>query len=187
MTKASFFSDLEERLKGLPEEERKNILRVYEDLFAKAAANGKNEQEIVQSLGFTQSYEVETPAPAGKADIDDRRKPGSATENTLKALMASLALGLFNLIFVLWFFIALGAIVFSFIVTGFALVTGPVWILIGSAWPASTAELLLLVFTAMATLGLGILISLFSLHAAKWFGFIVKKYVRLNVRLIKGE
>jgi uncharacterized membrane protein len=52
MGKLEYFKELEYRLRGLPERERQNIIAVYEELFQKAEANGKSEQDIVDSLGF---------------------------------------------------------------------------------------------------------------------------------------
>lgn len=52
MSKADYFKELNYRLRGLPEKERNNILSVYEELFQKAIANGKHEDEVAQSLGY---------------------------------------------------------------------------------------------------------------------------------------
>lgn len=52
MSKADYFKELNYRLRGLPEKERHNILKVYEELFQKAVENGKHENEVAQSLGY---------------------------------------------------------------------------------------------------------------------------------------
>ncbi|MEW9702768.1 DUF1700 domain-containing protein [Paenibacillus sp. SI8] len=52
MSKADYFKELNYRLRGLPEKERKNILSVYEELFQKALENGKHEEDVAESLGY---------------------------------------------------------------------------------------------------------------------------------------
>src|SRR5690242_17042571 len=52
MSKADYFKELNYRLRGLPEKERQNILKVYEELFQKAVENGKHEDEVALSLGY---------------------------------------------------------------------------------------------------------------------------------------
>jgi uncharacterized membrane protein len=52
MSKIDYFKELNYRLRGLPEKERQNILSVYEELFQKAIENGKQEDDVAQSLGY---------------------------------------------------------------------------------------------------------------------------------------
>ena len=111
MSKFDYFKELNYRLRGLPEKERHNILKVYEELFQKAVENGKHEDEVAQSLGYPRvpnwDAQKETPSkeqePSGgtigdrveksflktRTDSDDYTKLLYWSLYTLSALHAS--------------------------------------------------------------------------------------------------
>lgn len=182
VTREQFFIQLEEKLRSLPETERRNILGVYDDLFNQAMKSGKTEEEVIQSLGYSQLYgHTPTQYPL-------RPKPPTTVLDTgIKAIMASLALGMFNLIFVLGPFLGVSAALFSLCVAGFVLTTSPLWILLGSGMPKTGWSLGMELFSAMAGLGLGTLLLLGLSYVVKGYFKLVKAYFRLNLRLIKGE
>lgn len=181
MSKADFFLQLQERLRGLPPEERQNIIRVYEDLFAQAEASGKNELDIIRSLGFTPLAEIPSVPPAFPGHRPPQRESG------VRKIAAAIALGLFNLIFVLAPFIAAAGLLFSLALIAIVFSSSTLWILLGSGIPTSTDMLLLELFTAMTLTGLGVLIGMGVIKLNRKFTALTKRYVAHNLRLIRGE
>lgn len=178
MSKAEFFRQLRDQLRGLPEEERQRIVKVYEDLFLEAEANGKNEQEITQSLGFHPAQ------PLPEASRIGSNRPA---DTGIRVVIAAIALGLFNLTFVLGPFVGITAALFSLALAAVILTTSIVWIVIGTGFPASALVLQLEVFTVLAATGLGLLLGIAVKYLAFWYFRIIKVYVRRNIRLVKGE
>jgi uncharacterized membrane protein len=180
MSKADFFIQLQERLRGLPYEEQLNILRVYEDLFRQAEAGGKSEKEIIESLGFTP---VPMPAQASYERPPVYRKPSSG----LRATIAAVSLVMFNLIFILGPFIAIAATLFSLSLTAVLFTFSSVWVIIGTGIPDTMNILLLEIFTTLTLTGLGVLLGIGMWKLNYWFIALVKRYLALNLRLVRGE
>ncbi|MNN89432.1 hypothetical protein D3C81_2072490 [compost metagenome] len=84
----------------------------------------------------------------------------------------------FLTIALLLFSLSLVAVLFSFSV---------VWVIIGTGIPATVDVLLLEIFTTMTLSGLGILLgaAMWKLNIAFWS--VVKRYVALNLRLVRGD
>lgn len=183
MSKADFFRQLQERLRGLPYEERQRIVRVYEDLFRQAEDSGRTEQEIIASLGYAP---VPVSAPDGRSLY---RGGGSArsAENGLRTAMAAISLGLFNLIFVLGPFVGVSAVLFVLSLVALLFTFSTIWIIIGTGIPATLSLLLTEVFTALFLTGTGILMGIGLCKVNRGYLLLIKRYIRLNLRLIKGE
>jgi uncharacterized membrane protein len=176
MNKQRFFEDLESRLSGLPEQEKAGIRNMYIDFFRECEKNGKPEEEIVYSL--LQDFQ----SGAGLAFAG-----GAPKENGIRSIVAAVALGFFNLVFVLWVLIAAGSVLFSLLVSSFAMLVAPVWMLLGSGFTEGPLETQTLIYSSLAVLGAGLLLGLGSGTASLWFCRGVRGYWRLNLKLIKGE
>lgn len=178
MSKAQFFHHLRERLRGLPDEEQQSIIRVYEELFQKAESNGKSEREIIESLGFQPNDSF----------IPSLGRPSrNFAETGIRIGVAAIALGFFNIIFILGPFIAVSALLFALTLTAVLLACSSIWIVIGTGVPETLTTLLLEIFTALTFTGLGVLLGIGMWKADRLFLTLVKRYVRLNLKLIKGE
>jgi uncharacterized membrane protein len=182
MNKTDYFRELTYRLRGLPEKERQNILSVYEELFQKAAQNGKHEDEIAESLGYpripTNPYQGhQEPYPNPYAI-----KP----ETGFMAIIASIALGFFNLTFVLGPFVAICGVIFALYVTSAACLISPIVMMIGGSWTGSWTDMQFVFFTALAVLGFGILLTSFTVWFSKLFFKLTGRYIRFNMKIIKG-
>lgn len=184
MTKEAFFRNLEERLKGLPEAERQSIMRVYEDLFTKAAENGKDESEIARSLGHA-SFPEAFP-PADRKTVPYGAPASGGFEFGLRGLLVSLSLGFINLLLI-GPFLGFTAVLAALAVVALVLVTSALWILLGSGVPTDLTTLLSEVFASLAFTGLGVLLSLGLVQFTRWYARGVKKYIRFNMRLIRGK
>ncbi|MFD0696273.1 hypothetical protein ACFQZT_19595 [Paenibacillus sp. GCM10027628] len=225
MSKSDYFKELNYRLRGLPEKERQNILSVYEELFQKALENGKNEEDVAESLGYPRVPNWDAPKetaqtnpqPVKRPPADEEKPPfrrpepappvyeperhapfthaynppypppyPTKPESGIKAIIVSIALGFFNLIFVMgpWFAI-LGTLV-AFFVSGIALIIAPVIGVIGSFMDSAGNDVRLIFFAMLACFGLGIIFTTLSSWLFKWFFKLSWSYIQFNAKLIKG-
>jgi uncharacterized membrane protein len=204
------------RLRGLPERERQNILSVYEELFQKAAQNGKHEDEIAESLGYPRIPQWDgsrEQQPHSETDYSSNRSTSEQhpmanlytntnpnqghrepyphpyavkPETGLKAIIASIALGFFNLVLVLGPFIAICGIIFALYVTSAACLLSPLVMIIGESWMGSWADMQFVFFSALAVHGFGILLTGFTVWFSKIFFKLTGYYIRFNMKIIKG-
>lgn len=121
MNKHEFIRALEKELRGLPREESRDILYDYEEHFALGKADGKSEAEIAEALGspvaLGRKYRAQSLVEAAERD--------QTAGSVFRAVLATLGLGIFNLIFVLGPFIALLAVLFAlFAVSGAVILVG---------------------------------------------------------------
>ncbi|GIP35629.1 HAAS domain-containing protein [Paenibacillus sp. J2TS4] len=179
MSKEAFFRNLEYKLKGLPEQERRQIIQVYEDLFQTASENGKDENEVASYLGYASQDDHSYARFVQHQHISNHSSAQGA-----RALMASVALGLFNLIVVLTPFMVVSAVLLALSIVSIALLAMSIFI-----WLPPFTETLMVhkLFLSMSTFGLGMLIGIAMVYSIKWYVIIVSKYIRINVNLIRGE
>jgi uncharacterized membrane protein len=212
MSKTDFFQELNYRLRGLPERERQNILSVYEELFQKAAQNGKNEDDIAESLGYPRipnwDGSKEQHQPQSDSRYDSSRpaqepQPFSNSYNSpypdaypnpymvkpesgFKAIIASIALGFFNLVFVLGPFVGLCGVIIALYASSAAFLITPVLMVISNSWTNVSADMQLLAFAALAIFGFGILLAVFTVWFSKLFFKLTWLYIRFNMKIIRG-
>lgn len=180
MSKADFFRQLQARLRGLPPEEQENILDVYEDLFRQAEAGGKSEEDIIRSLGFI-------PVPVEQPSHMQNHRTHAPGKGGFRPYAAAAALLLFNLIFMLAPFLTIALLLFSLSLVAVLFSFSLVWVIIGTGIPATVDLLLLEVFSTMTLSGLGIMLGAgtWKLNIAFWS--VVKRYVAMNLRLVRGN
>jgi uncharacterized membrane protein len=184
MNKDDFLRGLELRLRGLPEDEQRRIQYVYEELFRQAEANGKSEREIIEWLSQP-NRDPEWMAPQAPPMYDSYPTPPQ--DNTAKSMLISVALGFFNLIFVLAPFLAICGVLFSFSLVSVILIASPIFILIGTGLEQTNTILLVELFGSLVLVGLGLLFGSAMLAIVPRFSRLVRTYIRANKRLIKGE
>lgn len=97
INKKEFMEKLDMVLTNIPKDEKKEILRDYEDHFEIGLEKGRTEEEIAESLG--------DPASIAKSITAEysitRAKREPSIQNIFGAIITVTGLGLFNLIFVL--------------------------------------------------------------------------------------
>jgi len=108
------------------------------------------------------------------------------TETGIKAIIVSIALGFFNLLFVIgpWFGV-LGALVALF-TSGIALLIAPVIGVLGSFLDNAGSDMRLIFFAMLACFGVGIILTTISSWLFKWYFKLTWKYIHFNAKLIKG-
>jgi uncharacterized membrane protein len=260
MSKVDYFKELNYRLRGLPEKERQNILKVYEELFQKAVENGKHEDEVSQSLGYPRvpNWDAQKETPPVKEEVTKRsidefdveaiqaeelpysneelgetafpyvKQPDPAVgpktpvqapeswvppaytqppqpnyppvyntpypppyptakpESGIKAIIISIMLGFFNLVFVVGPWAGVCCALIAFFAAGFALLIAPVIGVLTSLAGTTGSDFQFISFTLLACFGLGIIITTLSTWLLKQFFKLSWKYIQFNAKLIKG-
>lgn len=183
MRKWEFLSKLENQLAPLPEMERQEILRDYEEHFRAGKEEGKSEEEIVHSLGDPHALAKEI---LQDHSLDKGEGEPSAT-NLARAILVILSLVFFNLAFVLGPFIGLVGVFFGAYVTAATLIFAPVIFLITHGVPTAGPDFLQWLFASMMTAGGGLLLLylLFKLTSLFYKGTVW--YLRFNYRMIVGK
>lgn len=200
MDKNSFLKRLDERLRFLAEAERKDIIYDYEEHINAAIENGENETEVIEKLGSPELIARQFNATQSIKNAEQNKTTG----NMLRAVFATMGLGIFNLFLIGPFFGLLGCLIgfygaaFGITLGGlvsaaigmYGLLGGNVeqFIHLGNAVSYNVD-----VFS-MGIVGLGIfltsiggLIAVFSIWATRWFYKVTIAYLKLNLNVIKGE
>lgn len=206
MNREQFLKTLEASLKNFTEEDKKDILYDYEEHFRIGVQNGKTEEELIEELGSPDDI-----AKQYKGSIDTEKLESTSynKDNTdsskysqvrleqssiVPSIIATLALGFFNLIFVIWIFIAIGATLFGLAAaaigvtfSGVAVTFGPFLapLFSGSISMPSNIPYNLTILFGIGTTALGALFSIGVFYLIKYFYFVTVKYIKWNISIIK--
>ena len=181
MTKEEFLNKLNEALRGLSLNERRDILQDYEEHFVIGLEEGKTEAEIAERLG--------SPSSIGKELLAsyhiDRVEQSVTAGNILRAIWAVIGLGFFNLVIVLGPFIGLVGVICGLWVASLGFTVSPLLVIFDFLVHPGTFELFSL-FVSIGLCGLGILLGAGMYFVTKVLnkGFI--RYLKFNVSLVKG-
>ena len=182
MTKYNFLNELERKLVKIPEEDKREIMRDYEEHFENALAAGKSDDQIIASLGSPEKIAKEV---AADYHVELARE-NQDVSSVFRAVFAVGALGFFNLIFVLGPAIAVGAVIFALGVAGIALVASPILLLFFSAVGLQSFSWFEL-FSSLAASGIGIFLSIGAYYMTLWAIYLATRYLTFNLRVIKGD
>jgi uncharacterized membrane protein len=181
---------LRDRLGGtLSSEDRDDILSDYREHFRIGKENGRSEEELFVSLGAPDTVAREIKATHLIRKAEDTHSWG----NIMRAVMATLGLGLFNLVFVLVpFIILLFMLAFVFLMGVMFTVVGPVGFVmsvlqilgIGSStmWLSPFAG----IFFSVGITAVGLLLVIGDFYLARFFYHIGIRYLKWNIAVITG-
>lgn len=189
-TEQEFIRILRSRLEDtLPPEELSDIISDYTEHFRIGKADGRTEEDLFCSLGSPEDVAREIRAThfVRKAEGDRSWK------NILHAVLATIGLGLFNLVFVLAPFIILMVLLFVIFIVGIAFsVCGPVagvFALLQLAglpafaiWLSPAAG----IFFSIGITTLGLLLVIGDYFLARFFYHIGIRYLKWNIGVITG-
>nr|QNO51732.1 hypothetical protein LBHPMFOL_00001 [Methanosarcinales archaeon ANME-1 ERB6] len=183
MNKKEFMEKLDNALTGIPKDEKKEVMRDYEDHFSIGLEKGRTEEEIAKSLG--------DPASIAKSITAEysitRAKREPSIQNIFRAIITVTGLGLFNLIFVLIPFIIAVALLFAAYVVAAAFIAVPFLMLV---YPASVT--LPSGDTPIWMVGIGFhiigdILQVVLLYVTKGFYKLILAYLQMNIKVIRGE
>lgn len=181
MTKDQFLAELQSALTKLPVSERQDILQDYTEYFRFGQEEGKTEEQIAESLGspmqiakdLTATYRIE------------KVEATATTGNIFRAVWAVIGLGFFNLIIVLAPFIAFAALILAGWAAAISFIAAPLLVIANVAIYPEVFEWFDF-FVSIALSGIGIFIAIGMLPATRWATQIFVRYLKFNVRIVKG-
>lgn len=183
MNKKEFMEKLDKALAGIPKDEKKEVMRDYEEHFSIGLEKGRTEEEIAKSLGDTASI-----AKTIKAEYTitrAKREPG--IKNIFRATIAVAGLGLFNLIFVLIPLIIAVELLFAAYIVAVVFIAVPFLMLV---YPTSVTILSGDTPTWMVVAGfhiIGGILLVVLLYITKGFYKLILAHLQMNVKIIRGE
>lgn len=193
MNKQEFIAGLNRYLGNLPAPDRDEILYDYEEHFRNGISDGKTEEEIASSLGDPRALARQFNANF----LVQRAESDTTAGNTLKAVLATLGLGFFNLVFILGPFIGLAGVLFGlFAAAGAILISGVAVFAASVAGPllpvTLNSDLGLFItpaaafFTSVGLICLGLLFFIANFYLARLFFTATVRYLKFNLNIIKG-
>ncbi len=201
MDRGTFLKKLEERLRFLADSDRRDILYDYEEHITAAVENGESEAEVIDKLG---SPELIARQYHAARMIHEAERQGSP-RSVLRAILATMGLGMLNLIFVLGPFVALIGVLIGLLGSGIAIAFSGVLIVgvgllgltgmdlhwvIHSSVPISFNQS----YLSLAMIGGGVsifsgagLMTLVGVWLCEKTFKLTLRYLKFNMKLITGE
>ena len=197
MTKKEFLESLRNQLKNIPKEEINEILQDYSDHITIGMENGRNEEELIKSLGDPKEIAKQMNANYHIKNAETK----TSASNIFRAFYATAGLGFFNLIFVLPLFIIILALLFVLFAVPLALIFAGIIVIIACvgnllapdyflknfqvAFSAPEAVGAILISIGLVSLGLLILIAAY--YASKSVFKLVLRYLKFNLKIIQNK
>jgi uncharacterized membrane protein len=181
---------LRSRLEGtLPTEELDDLISDYSEHFSIGKANGRTDEELWRSLGSPEDVAREIRVMHLVKKAEDVR----SCRNIFHAVIATLGLGLFNLVFVLMPFILLVVMLLVFFCIGILIaffgLAGIIFSLLQilgfsafSLWLSPLAG----VFFSTGMTSTGLLMVIGDYYLARFFYHVGIRYLKWNIRVIMG-
>lgn len=183
MTRREFMDELGLLLGELPDKERLDILADYTEHFLMGIQAGKSEHEIAEALGSPKLVARELLAGYRIHQAQSNATVGNMT----RAVVATVSLGFFNLVFVLGPFLVLIGVLIACFGVSVSLLFAPLGILAQYGIPAVSQERLLLLFGSLASVGLGGMLAIGLLRLSRWLYRQFLRYLQFNVQMIRGK
>jgi len=198
MNKQTYLTQLKSALSGMPEAELNDILYDYEEHFDAALESGETEEAILEQLGRPEV--VAKQFRLSKVIQRAEEKPSSV--NLFRAVLASIGLGLFNIIFILGPYLALVGILIAVYAVAVSLIVAGIGLVFGGIVAAVTGSvafapalipagivggtlIVAILGAGVALAALGGLIFLAAIKLTQLFYQVTLKYLKLNVKIIK--
>ena len=185
-----FIRIIRSRLEGtLPKEELDDIISDYTEHFSIGKANGRTDEELWRSLGSPEDIAREIRVMHLVKKAENVR----SCRNIFHAVVATLGLGLFNLVFVLAPFMILVVMLLVFFMLGvmvtFFGLAGVVYSLLQligvsafSVWYSPIAG----VFISIGMTTTGLLVIIGNYYLARFFYRVCIQYLKWNISVITG-
>ena len=197
MNKKEFLESLINQLKNIPKEEVDEILQDYRDHITIGMENGRNEEELIKSLGDPKEIAKQLNANYHIKNAETKTSPS----NIFRAFYATAGLGFFNLIFVLPLFIIILALLFVLFAVPLSLIFAGIIVIIACVSNLLTPDYFLknfqLAFSAPEAVGailisiglvsLGLLILIAAYYASKSVFKLVLRYLKFNLKIIQNK
>lgn len=189
MTKVEFLRELSRTLDNIPEDEKNDIIFDYEEHFTIGVEAGRTEEEIAKSLGDPRILSKQI----NLNYMIDKAEKTSTASNVFRAVLASVGLGFFNLVFVLGPFLGFVGVLIGVWVAAIALTfSGVALFLVASFRPVLPyminlpAGFLVNIFTSIGLTSLGLLAIIGCYYLTMSFYKLTVKYLKMNLKIINN-
>jgi len=193
VNKNEFIKALEANLEGIPAADKSEILYDYEEHFRMGMEQGKTEEQVAEALGNPRTIGKQFRATVAV----EQAQTNASTGNILRAVVAVISLGFFNLVFVLGPFMGIvGVLIGIFAAAGAFVVAGLAVLVSAFAFPLVGPYLSLpsfflanpigLIALSLGLTSLGLLLFIGNFYLAKLFYRLTVKYLKMNIRIING-
>ena len=188
MNRNEFLNRMRYLLSAFPKEDRDEIMYDYEEHFRCGLEAGKSEVEIADALG-----DVNVIARQFRANFTIKRAETTASaSNLLKAVLSTVALGFFNLVFVFGPFVGLVCILFVLFIlaiattiVGFAVLCAVFIALIFPSIISIDMNAGFVIFTSISSTCFGVLLFIGNMYLTKYFFKGTIMYLKWNLSVIK--
>lgn len=183
LDKITFLNELEQELDKLPRNERDKVMYEYEEYFFDQESEGKNEYQIIGAL--------ESPKKIGKelmarnAIVSAEFRPNINT--IVRAIMASLGMGILSLIIILIPMIFVGIFMFILLLVALFFSLSPLLLIINGIINDNFSFAISNYLFAISYTGLGLLLFVIIAKFAQFVYRVILKYLRWNIKTIKGS
>lgn len=195
MNKDDYLKELTRLLRKLPKEERDDVVSDYHEHFIIGIEKGRSEEEIAKALGNPKTVAKQINAEYMVRKAEDKQSAGSMFE----AILAAAGLGIFNLIFVAVPTLIVVALILTAFAVGGAMIIGGILITISYMFqpliPLINLNLPLggilgifggiFIGVSLTILGVGLVAA--TAYITKWLYGLAIRYLKYNIRLIKGR
>lgn len=183
LDKITFLNELEQELNSIPSTERDNVMYEYEQYFFDQEREGKNEYQIIGALDSPKKIGKEIKAK--NAIVSAEYRPN--VKSIIRAIMASLGMGILSLIIILIPMIFIGSFMFILLLVALFLAISPILLIIhGSLYNMFSLAISNYLF-AFSFTGLGIVLFVIIAKLAQFVYRLILKYLRWNIKTIKGS
>lgn len=183
MTRREFIEELDVLLGELPDKERLEILAGYTEHFLQGVQKGKSEHEMAEALGSPKLVARELLAGYRISQAKAKATVG----NMSRAVLATVSLGFFNVLFVLGPLVAVIGVLLACYGVAVSLLAAPLGIIVQYGIPTLSQERLFLLFGSLASLGLGGMLFIGLLRLTRWMYRLLVRYLQFNVQMIRGK
>ena len=183
LDKITFLNELEQELDKLPRSERDKVMYEYEEYFFDQESEGKNEYQIIGAL--------ESPKKIGKelmarnAIVSAESRPNINT--IVRAIMASLGMGILSLIIILIPMIFVGIFMFVLLLVALFFALSPLLLIINGIINDNFSFAISNYLFAISYTGLGLLLFVIIAKFAQFVYRVILKYLRWNIKTITGS
>ncbi|MFB6469478.1 hypothetical protein ACE38V_22345 [Cytobacillus sp. Hz8] len=203
MGKIEFLAKLESLLSRVPEKDRKEMMYDYEEHFEIGLANGKDEEELIAELGdpyviardLLADYRIDRDERVEHRQVDKERiepnrvdqiKTSKSESNVLRAIFIMIGLFFINVIFILGPVIGIIGAYIGLCATAILLTLSPIIIIFAYVMGYTYESFTACFFVSITAFSLGALFSITMFYVGKFIYYLVVRYIKFNIRLIKG-
>lgn len=184
MNKNEFLKTLDKALGSARPEDKSDILYDYEEHFRMGLQEGKTEEEISSNLGDPRAIAKQFKVDCMIRQAEETKSVG----NIVRAVIAALGLGFFNLVFVLGPFLAFVGVLVGLFTASIGITLGGVAAFAASVFQAPFTTQInpgASIFISIGLIAMGLLFFIGNCYVGRFFYNITISYLKMNINIIK--